>query len=82
MNATPNANSLAAAFARAAARSALHRPVPAPAAIPVVQADEIQTPLTPDELLLTVLRHNLSPADKILARRTLLRAAPWELQLN
>jgi len=82
MNATPNANSLAAAFAHAAARSALHRPVSAPATISAAQADESQKPLTPDELLLTVLRHNLSPADKIMARRTLLRAAPWEQALN
>ena len=82
MNATPNANSLAAAFAHAAARSALHGPVPAMPTIPAAQADESQTPLTPDELLLTVLRHNLSPADKIMARRTLLRAAPWEQALN
>ena len=81
MNATPNANSLAAAFAHAAARSALQRPVSSPATIPA-RADEGQTPLTPDELLLTVLRHNLSPADKIMARRTLLRAAPWEQVLN
>lgn len=82
MNATPNANSLAAAFAHAAARSALHRPVPAPATIPAAQPDESQTLLTPDELLLTVLRHNLNPADKIVARRTLLRAAPWEQALS
>ena len=82
MNATPNANSLAAAFAHAAARSALHRPVSAPATIPAAQPDQSQTPLTPDELLLTVLRHNLSPADKIMARRTLLRAAPWEQALS
>jgi len=82
MNATPNANSLAAAFAHAAARSALDRPVAAAATIPAARPDESQAPLTPDELLLTVLRHNLSPADKILARRTLLRAAPWEQALN
>ena len=82
MNATPNANSLAAAFAHATARSALHRPAPAAATVPAAQPDESPTPLTPDELLLTVLRHNLSPADKIMARRALLRAAPWEQALN
>jgi len=83
MNATPNTNSLAAAFAHAAARSTLHRPVPATATVPApAESAEVQTPLTPDELLLTVLRHNLSPADKIMARRTLLRAAPWEQALN
>src|SRR5262245_50946161 len=76
MNATPNANSLAAAFAHAFARGALHGPIPVTATVPAVQPEESQTPLTPDELLLTVLRHNLSPADKIMARRTLLRAAP------
>lgn len=82
MNATPNANSLAAAFANAAARTALPRPIPAMATVATAQPDESQAPLTPDELLLTVLRHNLSPADKIMARRTLLRAAPWEMALN
>jgi hypothetical protein len=82
MNATPNANSLAAAFAHAAARSTLHQPVPAVETIPPVQRDECQTLLTPDELLLTVLRRNLSPADKIMARRTLLRAVPWEQALS
>jgi len=82
MNATPNANSLAAAFAHAAARSALHGPVPVTTTIPAAQPEESPTPLTPDELLLTVLRNNLSPADKIMARRTLLRAAPWEQALN
>ena len=82
MNATPNANSLAAAFAHAAARSALHQPVPAAAAIPAPQPEESEAWLTPDELLLTVLRHNLNPADKIMARRALLRAAPWEQALS
>ena len=81
MNTTPNANSLAAAFAHAAERSALFPPVPAAATIPAPQPDESETRVAPDELLLTVLRHNLNPADKIMARRTLLRAAPWE-QLN
>ena len=82
MNATPNANSLAAAFAHAAARSALQAPVPVTVTIPAAQAEESQTPSTPDELLLTVLRNNLSPADKIMARRALLRAAPWEHALS
>lgn len=82
MNATPNANSLAAAFANAVTRTALQRPVAAVVTVATAHPEESQAPLTPDELLLTVLRHNLSPADKIMARRTLLRAAPWEMALN
>jgi hypothetical protein len=82
MNATPNANSLAAAFAHAAARGAFHGPVSVATTIPAVQAEESHPPSTPDELLLTVLRNNLSPADKIMARRALLRAAPWEQALS
>jgi hypothetical protein len=31
-----------------------------------------------DELLLAVLRQSLTRADQFIARRTLLRAAPWE----
>jgi hypothetical protein len=34
--------------------------------------------LTEDQLLLAVLRHSLTRADQFIARRTLLRAAPWE----
>jgi hypothetical protein len=73
MNATHNTNSLAAAFANATARRAPQRPVAAPQ-----RAESRPTTLTEDELLLAVLRHSLTPADKFIARRTLLRAAPWE----
>ena len=31
-----------------------------------------------DVLLLTVLRQSLTPSDQLMARRTLLRPAPWE----
>jgi hypothetical protein len=79
MNATPNANSLAAAFATAtAALGAPQRPAPKPTPVPSqVDANAITT-LTHDELLLAVLRQSLTRADQFIARRTLLRAAPWE----
>lgn len=77
MNATPNANSLAAAFASASA--AIRVPQRSlPSAIPAAAPAASTTSLTPDELLLAVLRHSLTPADKFVARRTLLRSAPWE----
>ena len=83
MNATHNTNSLAAAFANAAALRAPQRPVPAPTPVPAPQpAESRPTTLTHDELLLAVLRHSLTPADKFIARRTLLRAAPWEDALS
>ena len=31
-----------------------------------------------DDLLLTVLQQSLTPSDQLMARRTLLRPAPWE----
>ena len=82
MNATPHANSLAAAFATAvAAFGASQRPAPIPSPIPSQQLDANRsTRLTHDELLLAVLRHSLTPADQFIARRTLLSAAPWEAQ--
>jgi hypothetical protein len=82
MNATLSTNTLAAAFATAAAAlSAPQRPapVPTPTPVPSPQLDANRpTRLTEDELLLAVLRHSLTPADQFIARRTLLRAAPWE----
>jgi hypothetical protein len=82
MNATPNTNSLAAAFATAvAAFGAPQRPAPIPAPTPSQQLDANRsTRLTHDELLLAVLRHSLTPADQFIARRTLLCAAPWEAE--
>ncbi|HTS52305.1 MAG TPA: hypothetical protein VMH26_03440 [Burkholderiales bacterium] len=81
MNATHNRNSLAAAFANAAALKTPQRPFPAPAPAPQ-QVESQPALLTHDELLLAVLRQSLTPADKFIARRTLLRAAPWEDALN
>jgi hypothetical protein len=82
MNATPNTNSLAAAFATAvAAFRPPQRPASIPAPIPSRQLDaNPSTRLTHDELLLAVLRHSLTPADQFIARRTLLSAAPWEAE--
>ena len=80
MNATPRTNTLAAAFA-AAAPSAPQRPAPAHASAPVPSTQlepSRPTTLTQDELLLAVLQHSLTRADQFIARRTLLRAAPWE----
>jgi hypothetical protein len=80
MNATPKTNTLAAAFA-AATLSASQRPAPAPTSTPVPSPQlepNRPTTLTEDELLLAVLRHSLTRADQFIARRTLLRAAPWE----
>ncbi len=79
MNATLNTNTLAAAFATAtAARGATQRPAPPPAPVPSQLDPDRAARLTHDELLLAVLRHSLTRADQFIARRTLLRAAPWE----
>jgi hypothetical protein len=83
MNAMLNTNTLAAAFATAAALRAPQRPplapTPPPAPAPSPQLDATRpTALTEDQLLLAVLRHSLTRADQFIARRTLLRAAPWE----
>ncbi len=81
MNATPNTNTLAAAFAAAAALNAPQRPAPAPTSTSVPSPrlePNCPTTLTEDELLLAALRHSLTRADQFIARRTLLRAAPWE----
>jgi hypothetical protein len=79
MNATSNTNTLAAAFATAtAALGAPQRPAPKPTPVPSqIDANGIAS-LTHDELLLAVLRQSLTRADQFIARRTLLRAAPWE----
>jgi hypothetical protein len=80
MNATPKTNTLAAAFA-AAALSAPQRPASAHTSTPVPSPrlePSRPTALTQDELLVAVLRHSLTRADQFIARRTLLRAAPWE----
>jgi hypothetical protein len=79
MNATLKTNTLAAAFA--AALTAPQRPAPARTSTPVPSPRlEPSRPSTlpQDELLLAVLRHSLTRADQFIARRTLLRAAPWE----
>ena len=83
MNAMLNTNTLAAAFATAAALRAPQRPplapTPPPAPAPSPQLDATRpTALTEDQLLLALLRHSLTRADQFIARRTLLRAAPWE----
>jgi hypothetical protein len=81
MNATPNTNTLAAAFATATAAAALgapQRPAPKPTPVPSQIDANGSARLTHDELLLAVLRQSLTRADQFIARRTLLRAAPWE----
>ncbi len=83
MNATLNTNTLAAAFATAtAALGAPQRPAPKPTPVPSQVPSQIDADatarLTQDELLLAVLRQSLTRADQFIARRTLLRAAPWE----
>jgi hypothetical protein len=79
MNATPNTSTLAAAFATAAAAlGAPQRPAPQPTPVPSRIDANGSAKLTHDELLLAVLRQSLNRADQLIARRTLLRAAPWE----
>ena len=83
MNTTSSSNTLAGAFA-AAALNVSPRPTPTvapttPVSIPSPQLIAAHASrLTEDELLLAVLRQSLTPADQFIARRTLLRAAPWE----
>jgi hypothetical protein len=79
MNATPNTNTLAFAFATAAAAlGAPQRSAPKPTPVPSQIDANGSARLTHDELLLAVLRQSLTRADQFIARRTLLRAAPWE----
>jgi len=78
-----NKNTLASAFN--IALTAAPRPpalLPAPHRITVA----LPAPAIPmekrwtmdDDLLLTVLQQSLTPSDQLMARRTLLRPAPWE----
>ena len=81
-----NARTLAAAFSNALTTT----PKPAPLSItPQPVAVAIAAPVIPmrrpenrwmmnDDLLLNVLQQSLTPADQIMARRTLLKPAPWE----
>lgn len=51
----------------------------APVVVPMLKAQERNGRTQMDDaLLLSVLQQNVSPADKVMARRTLLRPAPWE----
>lgn len=82
-----NASTLAAAFSNALTKSS--KPVSLPAA-PQPVTVTVAAPVIPmqkraerrwtmdDDLLLSVLQQSLTPADQIMARRTLLRPAPWE----
>jgi len=81
-----NARTLAAAFSNALTTT----PKPAPlSTTPPPVAMAIAAPVIPmrrpenrwmmnDDLLLNVLQQSLTPADQIMARRTLLKPAPWE----
>jgi hypothetical protein len=78
-----NKNTLASAFTIALAAA------PRPAALLPAShriAVALSAPAIPmekrwtmdDDLLLTVLQQSLTPSDQLMARRTLLRPAPWE----
>ena len=81
-----NSSTLAAAFSNALTSA----PKPAPlSTTPQPVAVTIAAPVIPmrrpenrwmmnDDLLLNVLQQSLTPADQIMARRTLLKPAPWE----
>jgi hypothetical protein len=81
-----NASTLAAAFSNALTTT----PKPAPlSTTPQPVAVTVAAPVIPmrrpedrwmmnDALLLSVLQQSLTPADQIMARRTLLKPAPWE----
>ena len=89
-----NTNTLAGAYATAltgapkrtaltsAAGSSAQKPaelIIAPVAIPMQKREQPRVqPQMNDVLLLSVLQQSLTPADHIMARRTLLRPAPWE----
>ena len=82
-----NASTLAAAFSNALTTTS--KPVPL-TTTPQPATVTIAAPLIPmqppaenrwmmnDDLLLSVLQQSLTPADQIMARRTLLKPAPWE----
>jgi hypothetical protein len=46
--------------------------------IPMHQRESGRKPWMDDDLLLIALQHSLRPGDQIMARRTMLRPAPWE----
>jgi len=82
-----NTSTLAAAFSKAltttpkpAPLSATPQPVAATIAAPVIpmQQHPENRWMMNDDLLLSVLQQSLTPADQIMARRTLLKPAPWE----
>jgi hypothetical protein len=84
-----NTNTLASAFTTAltaAPKPASLFPASRPAtvtvsaqAIPMQKRAESPTRWTMnDDLLLTALQQSLTPSDQLMARRTLLRPAPWE----
>jgi hypothetical protein len=83
-----NASTLAAAFSNALTAA----PKSAPrSTTPQLATVTVTAPVIPtrtglenrwrmnDDLLLSVLQQSLTPADQIMARRTLLKPAPWEL---
>ena len=82
-----NASTLAAAFSNAliaapkpAPLSAATRQITATTgapAIPIQKRPERRWTMD-DDLLLSVLQQSLTRADQIMARRTLLKPAPWE----
>ena len=82
-----NASTLAAAFSKALtttpkpiALSATPQPVAVtiPAPVSPMQRGPENRWMMNDDLLLSVLQQSLTPADQIMARRTLLKPAPWE----
>jgi hypothetical protein len=73
------ANTLAAAYAAATARAAEASTQAITPAVKRIQTPEPSRPETPDEtILMTLLRHSLSPSDQIMARKALSRATPWQ----
>jgi hypothetical protein len=81
-----NASTLAAAFSNAltttpkrAPLSITPQPVAVTVAAPVIPMRRPEDRwMMNDALLLSVLQQSLTPADQIMARRTLLKPAPWE----
>jgi hypothetical protein len=65
-----NTGTLSAAFA-SALKHTVH---------PMVSSIQQQcTPLSSEDMLLSVLRGNVTRADQIVARRAMLRSAAWEI---
>ena len=84
-----NRNTLASAFTtaltavpRPAALLPASRPVTATLSAQAVpmdkQRESVKRWTMDDDLLLTVLQQSLTRSDQLMARRTLLRPAPWE----